>query len=64
MASKYTEQIYKYLDTTPKGGQTLSTTTKPNAIYIAEYLKSQGYTKAGAQAVLANIKKKVTLNQQ
>ena len=57
MASKYTEQTYKYLDTTPKGGQTLPPTMKPNATYIAKYLKSQGYTKAGAQAVLANIKK-------
>ena len=62
MASKYTEQTYKYLDTTPKGGQTLPPTMKPNATYIAKYLKSQGYTKAGAQAVLANIKKESYFN--
>ena len=57
MASKYTEESYKYLNTTPKAGGELPSGQKPNALYIAKYLKSQGYTKAGTQAVLANIKK-------
>lgn len=57
MASKYTVQSYQYLNTTPKAGQKLPSSQKPNALYIANYLKSQGYSKAGTQAVLANIKK-------
>ena len=62
MASKYTLGSYKYLNTTPQAGKELPSTQKPNALYIAKYLKSQGYTKAGAQAVLANIRKESSFN--
>ncbi len=57
MASKYTNKALTILNTTPISGKKLGSSKKPNAMYIGEYLKSQGYTKAGAQAVLANINK-------
>ena len=57
MASKYTEIATTLLNTTPISGKKLGSSKKPNAMYIGEYLKSQGYTKAGTQAVLANINK-------
>lgn len=55
MASTYTEKGLKYLDTTPKSGQSIPSNEKPNAITICKSLKNAGYTKAGAHAVLANI---------
>lgn len=55
MASEYTINGLQYLDTTPKSGQTIPSNEKPNAVTICKALKAEGYTKAGAQAVLANI---------
>ena len=55
MASEYTTNGLQYLDTTPKSGQSIPSNEKPNAVTICKALKAEGYTKAGAQAVLANI---------
>jgi len=55
MASEYTINGLQYLDTTPKSGQSIPSNEKPNAVTICKALKAEGYTKAGAQAVLANI---------
>ena len=55
MASEYTTNGLQYLDTTPKSGQNIPSNEKPNAVTICKALKAEGYTKAGAQAVLANI---------
>jgi hypothetical protein len=62
MASTYTEKGLKYLDTTPKSGQSIPSNEKPNAITICKSLKNAGYTKAGAQAVLSNIDRESSFN--
>ena len=54
-ASEYTTKGLKYLDTTPKSGLSIPSNEKPNAIIICKALKDAGYTKAGAQAILANV---------
>ena len=62
MASNYTTKTLPYLDTRPKSGASIPSGEKANAVYIANYLKSQGYTKAGAQAVLANVNRESSFN--
>ena len=62
MASTYTEKGLKYLDTTPKSGQSIPSNEKPNATAICKSLKNAGYTKAGAQAVLSNIDRESSFN--
>ena len=62
MASTYTEKGLKYLNTTPKAGENIPSSERPNAIYVCKYIKSQGYTKAGAQAVLANMNRESSFN--
>ena len=62
MASTYTEKGLKYLDTTPKSGQSIPSNEKTNATTICKSLKNAGYTKAGAQAVLSNIDRESSFN--
>ncbi len=62
MASEYTTKGLKYLDTTPKSGQSIPSNEKPNATTICKSLKNAGYTKAGAQAVLSNIDRESSFN--
>ena len=62
MASRYTEIGLKYLDTTPKAGQNIPSRQRPNAITICKGLKDGGFSKAGAQAVLANMARESSFN--
>ena len=57
MLSDGTLKGLKYLDTTPKSGESIPSSQKANALYIAKGLKAGGMTKAGTQAVLANMER-------
>ena len=64
MASTYTQKGLKYLNTTPKIVEQLPSSEKPNAINICKSLKSAGYTKAGAHAVLSNVDRESSFNPE